>query len=93
MYMQYIGPMKVRKVNTKGVEEARRAFPALLDAAARGVTTIITRRGIAVAAIVPAGTATQVRPISLMSLAGSGKGLWGPDSAKTIARMRDEWTR
>jgi len=85
--------MKARKVNTKGVEEARRAFPALLDAAAQGGTTIITRRGVAVAAIVPASAATQVRPISLMSLAGSGKGLWGPDSAKTIARMRDEWTR
>ena len=85
--------MKSRRVNTKGVEEARRAFPALLDVAAQGGTTIITRRGVAVAAIVPASAATRVRPISLMSLAGSGKGLWGPDSAKTLARLRDEWTR
>ena len=81
------------KVGTKGVEEARRAFPALLDAAAQGGTTIITRRGVAVAAIVPAGAANKVRPISLMSLAGTGKGLWGRASAKTVARMRDEWTR
>lgn len=80
-------------MTTKGVEEARRAFPALLDAAAQGGTTIITRRGVAVAAIVPAGAATRARPISLLSLAGSGKGLWGPDSAKTLARVRDEWTR
>jgi len=85
--------MKSRRVKTKGVEEARRAFPALLDTAAQGGTTIITRRGVAVAAIVPASAAIRVRPISLMSLAGSGKGLWGPDSAKTVARMRDEWTR
>ena len=84
--------MKARKVTTKGVEEARRAFPALLDAAAQGGTTIITRRGVAVAAIVPAGAAATVRPISLLSLAGSGKGLWGPDSAKTVARMRDYLT-
>jgi prevent-host-death family protein len=85
--------MKSKKVGTKGVEEARRAFPALLDAAARGATTIITRRGVAVAAIVPADAATRIRPVSLMSLAGSGKGLWGADSAKAVARMRDEWTR
>jgi antitoxin (DNA-binding transcriptional repressor) of toxin-antitoxin stability system len=85
--------MKSRKVVTKGVEEARRAFPALLDAASQGGTTIITRRGIAVAAIVPAGDAAKVRPISLMSLAGTGKGLWGTDSTRTVARMRDEWTR
>ena len=85
--------MKSRKVLTKGVEEARRALPALLDVAAQGGTTIITRRGVAVAAIVPAGAAARARPISLMSLAGSGKGLWGPAPGKTVARMRDEWTR
>lgn len=84
---------KANRVSTKGVEDARRSFPALLDAAAQGATTIITRRGVAVAAIVPASAAATVRPISLMSLAGTGKGLWGADSAKTVARMRDEWTR
>jgi len=76
-----------------GIGEARRAFPALLDAAAQGFTTIITRRGVAVAAVVPASAVSRVRPISLMSLAGSGKGLWGSDSSTTIARMRDEWAR
>ena len=85
--------MKANRVSTKGAEEARRSFPALLDAAAQGRTTIITRRGVAVAAIVPASAAATVHPISLMPLAGTGKGLWGPGSAKTVARMRDEWTR
>ena len=85
--------MKPGRVDTKGVEEARRSLPALLDAAAQGRTTIITRRGVAVAAIVPASAIARVRPISLMSLAGSGKGLWEPGSVKTLARMRDEWTR
>lgn len=85
--------MKAGKVNTKGVEEARRAFPSILDTAAQGGTTIITRRGVAVAAVVPAAVASKVRPISLLSLAGSGKGLWGADSSKSVARMRDEWTR
>jgi len=83
----------VKRAPAKGVEEARREFPAILDAAAQGGTTIITRRGIAVAAVVPASVAAKVRPLSLLTLAGSGKGLWGAESSKTIARMRDEWTR
>jgi antitoxin (DNA-binding transcriptional repressor) of toxin-antitoxin stability system len=45
--------MKSTKVSAKSVEEARKAFPALLDAAAQGGTTIITRRGVAVAALFP----------------------------------------
>jgi antitoxin (DNA-binding transcriptional repressor) of toxin-antitoxin stability system len=82
-----------RKIDTKGVEEARKALPAILDAAAQGRTTIITRRGSAVAAVVPAKAATAMRPASLLSLAGSGKGLWGRDPSTTISRLRDEWSR
>jgi prevent-host-death family protein len=84
--------MKSGRVNTKGVEEARRAFPAILDFAEQGGTTIITRRGVPVAAVVPASVATRLRPVSLLSHAGSGKGLWGSSPATTVARMRDEWT-
>jgi prevent-host-death family protein len=83
----------MKRTAAKGVEEARREFPAILDAAAQGGTTIITRRGVAVAAVVPARVAARARPLSLLSLAGSGKGLWGPRPSKTIARLRDEWTR
>ncbi len=83
----------MKRANAKGVEEARREFPAILDAAAKGGTTVITRRGVAVAAVVPASVAATARPISLLTLAGSGKGLWGADPSKTVARMRDEWTR
>lgn len=82
-----------RKIDTKGVEEARKALPAILDAAAQGRTTIITRRGHAVAAVVPAKSAAVTRTASLLSLAGSGKGLWGRDSAVTVDRLRDEWSR
>lgn len=82
----------MKRITEKGVEEARRAFPSILDAAAGGATTIITRRGVAVAAVVPASAAARARPISLLSLAGSGKGLWG-EPTKAVARMRDEWTR
>jgi antitoxin (DNA-binding transcriptional repressor) of toxin-antitoxin stability system len=77
------------KIETKGVEEARNTLPAILDAAAQGRITIITRRGNAVAAVVPASGA--VKPTSLLTLAGTGKGLWGRKSAGTVARLRDEW--
>ena len=75
-----------------GAEKAREQLPAILDAAAAGRTTIITRRGRAVAAVVPAAQA-RARQASLKALAGSGKGLWGPASAKAIDALRDEWNR
>lgn len=84
---------QVRKFDSKGVEEARKSLPAILDAAARGRTTVITRHGNAVAAVVPAQAAAAGRPASLLALAGSGKGLWGRNSAATVARLREEWSR
>lgn len=30
---------------------------------------------------------------SLLPLEGSGRGLWGKDSARTVRRLRDEWSR
>ena len=82
-----------RKFDSKGVEEARKALPAILDAAAQGRTTVITRHGNAVAAVVPAKAATAARPASLLALAGTGKGLWGRNSAATVSGLRDEWSR
>jgi hypothetical protein len=31
--------------------------------------------------------------VSLLPLAGSGRGLWGPDSRSTLRALRDEWDR
>jgi prevent-host-death family protein len=78
---------------TKGAEEARQQLPAILAEAAAGRTTIITRHGRVIAAVVPAAAARQTRPASLQALAGSGRGMWGTDSSKTIAKLRDEWNR
>ena len=78
-----------RKIDTKGVEEARNSLPAILDAAAQGHITIITRRGSAVAAVVPASGAAK--PTGLLTLAGTGKGLWGRNSTAAVARLREEW--
>lgn len=76
-----------------GAEEARTKLPELLDRAHRGESTLITKHGRPFAAVVPAAKTLAVRPrLKLMTLAGSGKGLWGKSSAKTIARLRDEWS-
>lgn len=78
----------------KGAEEARNQLPDLLEAAEKGRSTIITRHGRPVAALVPIeayGAAVRQQP--LVPVAGSGRGLWGKDSTRTLRRLRDEWTR
>lgn len=78
----------------KGVEEARNQLPALLAEAERGRSTIITRHGRAVAAIVPIDVAkSEPRQKSLLPLAGVGKGMWGRNSTRTLRKLRDEWER
>ena len=77
-----------------GIEDACMQFVALLAEAERGRPTIVTRHGRPIAAIIPVGrTADGLRQKSLLGLAGSGKGLWGKDSGKTLRRLRDEWRR
>jgi prevent-host-death family protein len=76
----------------KGVEDARSQLPALLVEAERGHSTIITRHGRSIAAIVPVERAAG-RQKSLLGLAGSGKGLWGKSSPRTLRRLRQEWDR
>jgi prevent-host-death family protein len=81
-------------VTTKGAEEARNQLPELLDEAEKGRPTIITRRGRPVAALVPiASYGAVVRQPSLLPVAGSGRGLWGKDSSRTLRRLWDEWSR
>jgi prevent-host-death family protein len=78
----------------KGAEEARAQLPELLDAAAKGQSTIITRHGRPVAALVPIERyGAAVRQQSLIPVAGSGRGLWGKDSTRTLRKLRDEWSR
>jgi prevent-host-death family protein len=82
------------RVVRKGAEEARSQLPDLLAAAEKGRSTIITRHGRPVAALVPIeayGSAVRQEP--LLPLAGTGRGLWGKDSAQTVRKLRDEWDR
>lgn len=73
---------------------ARNQLPALLEAAERGQSTIITKHGKPVAALVPLEQFETIgRQQSLVSMRGSGTGLWGKDSTQTIRDLRDEWNR
>lgn len=84
----------MRKPNYVGVEQARRHLPALLVEATKGRSTVITRHGKSVAAIVPVDQLAGLKAQrSLLSVAGSGKGLWGNKSSRTIADLRGEWSR
>jgi prevent-host-death family protein len=78
----------------KGAEEARNQLPELLEGAQQGRSTIITKHGRPVAALVPIEAyGVAARQESLLPLAGSGRGLWGTDSARTLRRLRQEWSR
>lgn len=78
----------------KGAEEARNQLPDLLDAAEKGRSTIITRHGRPVAALVPISAyGSSARQQPLVPVKGSGRGLWGKASTRTIRRLRSEWSR
>ena len=78
----------------KGAEEARNQLPELLESAEKGRSTIITKHGRPVAAIVPLDAyGAGCRQAPLMPVQGSGRGLWGEDSCKTLRDLREEWER
>lgn len=77
----------------KGAEEARNQLPDLLDAAQQGQSTIITRRGRPVAVLVLIGSHdASVRQQPLTPIAGSGRGLSGAGNARSLRKLRDEWS-
>jgi prevent-host-death family protein len=85
---------RMRTAQRKGAEEARNRLPELLDAAEKGRPTIITKHGRAVAVLIPMDEyEPRIRQKSLLPLVGSGRGLWGSDSAATIDAVRGEWSR
>ena len=90
---------EIEETGAKGAEDARNTLPALLDLAERGGSTVVSRHGRPVAAIVPIALyeaikrAQKPKQRSLLALIGSGAGLWGDDSTRAIRGMRDEWSR
>jgi prevent-host-death family protein len=82
------------KAARKGAEDARNQLPALLEAAENGHSTLITKHGRPVAALVPLDAYDErSRQEPLTPMEGSGRGRWGEDSRRTLHDLRDEWSR
>jgi prevent-host-death family protein len=80
------------KRKSYGAEEARTLLPDLIERARRGERSVITKRGKPYAEVVAVGSNTNgKRKVPFLSLAGTGRGLWGRSSRKTLKRLRDEW--
>lgn len=78
-----------RNVRSAGVQETRNKLPSLLEAANRGTVTVVTKRGVPYAAIVPVSKALGDRP-RLSALRGSAKGCYG-NVREFVDQLRDEW--
>lgn len=75
-----------------GAEEARAHLPELLERAHGGTPTLVTRHGKPYAAVVPVPESRSAKKgLSFLSLKGSGAGLWGKESTRMVAALRDEW--
>jgi len=82
------------RTRRRGAEEARNQLSDLLAAAERGSSTIITRHGRAIAALIPVDQYSENGgQDSLLELKGSGHGMWGKSSSRTIRDLRSEWSR
>jgi prevent-host-death family protein len=75
-----------------GAEAARKRLPELLDRAHAGEVSIIKKRGVPFAALVPIHRQPSVTAgEGLLALKGTGVGLWGQDVVNTIDELRGEW--
>ena len=78
------------KVQVAGVEEARTRLPSILRSAYQeGTVTIVTKRGVPYAAVVPVSHAIREAP-KLSELRGSAEGCFG-DVRRFVEGLRDEW--
>ncbi|MEO7854299.1 MAG: type II toxin-antitoxin system prevent-host-death family antitoxin [Rubrivivax sp.] len=76
-------------VITLDLEEGRTRLSELAARAAAGHSSLLTRHGKPIAAIVPPNAVTRSHgSASFLSLRGSGKGLWGDAPAAAIDRLR-----
>jgi prevent-host-death family protein len=84
----------MRRTSRKTAEEAANHFLDLLEAAQRGRSTIVTKHGRAIAAIVPIEEFVErTRQQSILPLKTTGRRLCGRSSAKTLRDLRDEGSR
>ncbi len=75
-----------------GVEAARKRLPELLDLAHAGKTTVIQKRGVPYAALIPLDQRIELsRGGGVLNLKGTGANFWGDNISETIKTNRDEW--
>ncbi len=83
---------------TYGLEQARAQLPHIAAEAHAGHTSVITRHGRPVAAVVPvavlqAQASARARKSGILALRGTGRMLWPGGAGKAVAALRDEWPR
>lgn len=81
---------------TYGLEQARAHLPHIAADALAGHTSVITRHGKPMAAVVPvsllrAQSSGRVRKGGILGLRGTGQGVWPLGAAGVVAGLRDEW--
>lgn len=79
-----------------GLEQARAQLPHIAAEARAGHTSVITRHGEPVAAVVPmsflrAQQAGRIRKGGILTLRGTGRHMWPEGAGQAVAHMRDEW--
>jgi prevent-host-death family protein len=75
-----------------GLEQARSELPRLVSQAQAGTSAVITRHGQPCAALVPLDRLQDSnRRGGLLSLRGTGAGLWGRNVAHAVTKLRNEW--
>ena len=84
------------KKSTYGLEQARTQLPHIAAEAHAGYSSVITRHGKPIAAVVPvplwqAQQASKVRKNGILALRGTGRGVWPTDAGQVVADLRDEW--
>ena len=78
-------------MNWVGAEEARQKLPQLIDRAERdGTVTIVSKRGVPSAAIVPISHVSVTAMPRFTALRGSAGGCYG-DVSEYIDELRREW--
>ena len=81
---------------TYGLEQARAQLPRIAAEARAGHTSVITRHGEPMAAVVPmsflrAQQTGRIRKAGVLALRGTGRHLWPEGAGQTVASLRDEW--
>lgn len=79
-----------------GLEQARIQLPMIVANAHAGIRSIITKHGKPYAAIVPIQDVQRTShsaelAAGILSLRGTGRGLWGNYVGQTVSDLRDEW--